>query len=107
MTDQTTINSLRFLAYAAGVLKAQQEADSRCRVCKSLAGTARKLRAALEGFDGHGPAGEEAALLRAARERMEGLRIPSDPVPQRKVGNCAFADKACMVLHAAGFMDIG
>ncbi len=44
MSDQSGVNTVRFMGYVTGILIAQQEADVRCRVCKSFAGVAKKMR---------------------------------------------------------------
>ncbi len=100
MEEREVINRVRSLHFIFGLL-ANQQSDPRCAVCKSRASVyedvleeweelKRKLqeRTVPEPF---------SRLLTRIEELLSALKMPKDPVPQRKEGKCFFAERKCLV----------
>lgn len=98
--EKLTINKIRAFYFMAGVLKLQQT-DPRCSVCKSRKEVAEELIEDFEEF-------KRTANLEAVPEIFKNkikdiedilsqIKLPENPIPQRKVGGCHFPDKECLV----------
>jgi hypothetical protein len=100
MTDVHALAYVRGVNYVAGVLRGQQ-ADPRCRVCKSYRVTAERAKEAARSIP---DAPEEFTLAAAdAKVFIDTLELVAEPIPQRKVGGCQLPDNKCAVKHAYRF----
>jgi hypothetical protein len=100
MTDVQQLAYIRGINYVAGVLKGQQ-ADPRCRVCKSYRVTTERAKEATGLIP---PVPEEFMQATAdAKVFIDTLELVADPIPQRKVGGCQLPDGKCAVKHAFRF----
>jgi hypothetical protein len=103
--NQIENNELRVLGYMAGILT-EQQIDPLCRDCKSFAESAGKVRDAMETADHGRLSSDMKDLYATVTKRMGDLRIPGDPIPQRKVDNCSFPEKVCMIQHALKMLEM-
>lgn len=98
--DPENTNIVRVSAYIANIL-ASQEKDPLCRRCKSFANGVTKTHELLAGRE---PATDLSPVQKErwteARATLDGLTAPSEPVPQRKLGNCVLAEGKCLVKHS-------
>jgi len=100
MSDVQDLAYIRGINYVAGVLRGQQ-ADPRCRVCKSYRVTTERAKEAIKAIPTV-PA-EFADTTASAKAFIESLQLVAEPVPQRKVGGCQLPDNKCAVKHAYRF----
>ena len=105
MSDKKTMNTIRGLAIMAGALKKQGD-DPLCRVCLSYKTTIESTRESLDAFieTGDKPPGGFGGLMEDAAGIIRGLTPPEEPVPQRKLGNCAFPGKQCCLKYTRKFL---
>lgn len=98
--EKVIINKIRAFYYMSGVLK-NQEGDPRCSVCKSRKETAEELQELFNEFKKGLSASEVPEQFQSKVEKIEEtlneLKLPANPIPQRKVGGCHFPDKECIV----------
>ncbi|MFN3567312.1 MAG: hypothetical protein ACK4UR_00175, partial [Caldimicrobium sp.] len=97
------INQVRAFYFMAGILKHQEE-DPRCAVCKSRKKVAEDLREEFERFKQEVSLEEIPELFRGKVEKiqsiLDSIKLPAEPIPQRKVGACHFPDEECLIKEA-------
>jgi len=100
MSDVQDLAYIRGVNYVAGVLRGQQ-ADPRCRVCKSYRVTTERAKEAAKST----PTVPEEFMQATADAKVfiETLELVADPIPQRKVGGCQLPENKCAVKHAYRF----
>ncbi|GEM_PF-1194475 len=98
--EKLIINKIRAFYFMAGVLKLQQT-DPRCSVCKSRKEVAEEL---IEEFNEFKEITDFEAVpeifknkLKDIEDILSQIKLPEKPIPQRKVGDCHFPDKECLV----------
>lgn len=108
MQEINFVNKARALNYMVGVLKAQQS-DPLCVKCKSFGKTVERLRSHIQtiekGIALDSLPNEYKSITSDALTFLKTVSLPSDPIPQRKVGHCAFPDKKCCIKHVRKFLD--
>jgi len=98
--ESDIINRIRGLGFMAGVLQ-RQSREPLCSKCISYAMTVEESREALKDIQeslssGTVPNGFDTVLKDASGTIM-GVPVPSEPVRQRKEGDCQLPEKACFV----------
>ncbi len=100
MEEREVINRIRALHFIVGVLVNQQK-DPRCAVCKSRVKVVEDVKEEFEKLEGlftqtNAPNLFEN-LYTKTKELFSEIKVPEKPIPQRKEGNCFFADQECLV----------
>ncbi|MFN3504698.1 MAG: hypothetical protein ACK4Y7_00615 [Caldimicrobium sp.] len=101
--EKSIINQVRAFHFMVGILKHQEE-DPRCAVCKSRKKVAEELMEEFEKFKQKVSIEEIPELFRGKFEKIQNtinsLKLPANPIPQRKVGACHFPDEECIIKEA-------
>ncbi|MCC6025531.1 MAG: hypothetical protein LM575_00995 [Caldimicrobium sp.] len=110
MEEKELINRLRALHFIAGVLVNQQN-DPRCSVCKSRAKVVEDAKEELEKLESNlaNTAIPEPfeRVYKRTKELFSEIKVPENPIPQRKEGRCFFAGEDCLIKkNALMFMRI-
>ncbi len=100
MEEKELINRIRALHFMAGVL-VNQQSDPRCAVCKSRVKVVEKAKGELEKLESTLsnttiPEPFER-VYRRTKEFFSEIKVPENPIPQRKEGRCFFADEECLI----------
>jgi len=100
MDKSALINRIRGLGFMAGVLE-RQSREPLCSKCISYAITVEESREALKDVQGSLSSGNVSEdfdkVLKEASGTIMGVAVPSEPIRQRKDGNCQLPEKACFV----------
>ena len=100
MEEKELINRIRALHFIVGVL-VNQQSDPRCAVCKSRVKYVDKAKEELEWLEsklGNTTIPEPFdRVYKRAKELFSEIKVPENPIPQRKEGKCFFADEECLV----------
>jgi len=100
VNETEIINRIRGLGFMAGVLE-RQSREPLCSKCISYAITVEESREALKDIQESLSSGNVREdfdqVLKEASGTILGVPVPSEPVKQRKEGNCQLPDKTCLV----------
>jgi hypothetical protein len=106
MSEIKGVNMARGFGYIAGILQKHQM-EPLCGKCKALAGVTDKVRSSLKDFQGSKGEGalpdDMRSLYSEAKAIIEGIKVPAEPIPQRKAGNCNLPDKGCFLKYSTAF----
>lgn len=98
--EKLTINKIRAFYFIAGILKLQQT-DPKCSVCKSRKEIAEEVMEEFKEFkeklDFESVSEVYKNKFKDIEDILNQIKIPENPIPQRKVGACHFPDKECIV----------
>ncbi|MFN4196981.1 MAG: hypothetical protein ACK4FM_03125 [Caldimicrobium sp.] len=102
--DKVIINRVRVFYFLTGILKHQEE-DPRCAVCKSRKKVAEEVREEFERFKQEVSWMEIPVLfikskVEKIQSLIDSLKLPAEPIPQRKVGACHFPKEKCLIKEA-------
>ncbi len=91
-------NTIRFYHYISAVL-VNQQLDPLCCQCKPFTNTVARMRDAVAGqlYDRGKLPDEMAALLDAARNRIDSIHASEDAIGQKTAGNCKMPEGVCLV----------
>jgi len=100
MREKELINRVRALHFIAGVLVNQQN-DPRCAVCKSRVKVVEEAKEELEKLESNlaNTAIPEPfeRVYKRTKDLFSEIKVPENPIPQRKERRCFFADEDCLI----------
>ncbi|MGB9761695.1 MAG: hypothetical protein ACP5KO_07895 [Caldimicrobium sp.] len=98
--EKILINKIRAFYFISGVLKLQQT-DPRCSVCKSRKEVAEEILVKFKIFKENTDFETVPEIfknkIKDTEDILNKIKLPENPIPQRKVGGCHFPDKECLV----------
>lgn len=109
MKDDKIINQIRGLNYIFGILKNQQ-ADPTCSNCLSFSKNAEMMKRKFIEFEktilsSSIPSVEYERQFKRLYELISSIQEPDNPVGQRKIGNCNFPEKVCIVQESVNIFE--
>lgn len=102
MENVSIINQIRAFHFILGVLKNQQD-DPNCMKCLSFAKNVETVKNRFIEFEKSYASKKEdftemfQKQLRGLYELFSLIQEPDNPIGQRKVGNCNFPEKICII----------
>ena len=106
MSDNRTERTVRAFNYISGAIK-HQAGEPFCADCKSYVAVVKTVRESLDHFEEKGNAGDIPEgfreLFEEAKGIIKGAKLPGEPIPRRKTGDCVLPDKRCFLKHSRKF----
>ena len=103
MTDAEAFMRLRIIRHGFGVLINQAE-DPFCPECSAFRKVGERLMAETKAFDAlHGNRPGIAEMRASVERNLKTLRLPENPLRQKKEGNCLLPKGACFTKPALAF----